>query len=93
MIRNVEVLGIDIVVFSFNERLIFYERCGSFVKFSNSRRTVERRYSLDEFNNGVVMINRFLKNDELFEVFIELDICIELYICKILNLIKIKCCK
>lgn len=83
MIRNVEVLGIDIVVVSFNERLIFYERCGSFVKFSNSRRTVERRYLLDEFNNGVVMINRFLKNDELFEVFIELDICIELYICKI----------
>lgn len=93
MIRNVEVLGIDIVVVSFNERLIFYERCGSFVKFSNSRRTVERRYLLDEFNNGVVMINRFLKNDELFEVFIELDISIELYICKILNLIKIKCCK
>lgn len=93
MIRNVEVLGIDIVVFSFIERLIFYERCGSFVKFSNSRRTVERRYLLDEFNNGVVMINRFLKNDELFEVFIELDISIELYICKILILIKIKCCK
>lgn len=91
--RNVEALGIDTVAPSSNERLTFHERCGSLVKLSNSRRTAERRHPLDEFNNGVVMTNRPLKNDELFEVSIELDICTESYTCKTLNLIKIKCCK
>jgi neuralized-like protein 4 len=68
--RNVEALGMDNVNSnaSNNERLTFHERCGSLVKLSNSRRTAERRHPLDEFNNGVVMTNRPLKNDELFEV-------------------------
>ncbi|KAL5014249.1 hypothetical protein ScPMuIL_008519 [Solemya velum] len=51
-----------------NERLTFHERCGSLVKLSNSRRTAERRRPLDEFNNGVVMTNRPLQNDEVFEI-------------------------
>lgn len=51
-----------------NERLTFHERCGSLVKLSNNRRTAERRRPLDEFNNGVVMTNRPIKDDELFEV-------------------------
>ena len=38
------------------------------MKLSNNRRTAERRRPLDEFNNGVVMTNRPLKDDELFEV-------------------------
>ena len=54
--------------FHSNERLTFHERCGSLVKLSNNRRTAERRRPLDEFNNGVVMTNRPLKDDELFEV-------------------------
>ena len=51
-----------------NERLVFHERCGSLIKLSNNRRTAERRRPLDEFNNGVVMTNRPLKDDEMFEV-------------------------
>jgi len=51
-----------------NERLVFHERCGSLVKLTNNRRTAERRRPLDEFNNGVVMTNRPIKDDEMFEV-------------------------
>ncbi|XP_033763671.1 neuralized-like protein 4 [Pecten maximus] len=58
-----------------NERLTFHERCGSLVKLSKSHRTAERRRPLDEFNNGVVMTNRPLKNDEMFEI--RLDILVD----------------
>ncbi|KAL3861342.1 hypothetical protein ACJMK2_007378 [Sinanodonta woodiana] len=51
-----------------NDRLQFHERCGTLVKLSNNHLTAERRRPLDEFNNGVVMTNRPLKNDELFEL-------------------------
>ncbi|KAL4221121.1 Neuralized-like protein 4 [Mactra antiquata] len=54
--------------FHSNERLTFHERCGSLVKLSNGRRTGERCRPLDEFNNGVVMTNRPLKDGELFEI-------------------------
>lgn len=66
--RNTESLQLMEDSFHSNERLTFHERCGSLVKLSNSRRTAERRRPLDEFNNGVVMTNRPLKDDELFEV-------------------------
>ena len=49
------------------DRLQFHERCGSLVKLSNNGRTAERRRPLDEFNNGVVMTSRPLRNDEMFE--------------------------
>ena len=48
--------------------MCLYDRCGSLVKLSGGRRTAERRRPLDEFNNGVVMTNRPLRDDELFEV-------------------------
>lgn len=51
-----------------NERLVFHERCGTLVRLSNNRRTAERIRPLDEFNNGVVMTNRPLRDDEMFEV-------------------------
>jgi neuralized-like protein 4 len=35
---------------------------------SNNGRTAERVHPLDEFNNGVVMSNRALRENELFEV-------------------------
>ena len=66
--RNTESLALMEDSFHSNERLTFHERCGSLVKLSNNRRTAERRRPLDEFNNGVVMTNRPLKDDELFEV-------------------------
>ncbi|CAH1773995.1 unnamed protein product [Owenia fusiformis] len=51
-----------------NETLVFHERVGSLVKLSNNRRTAERRRPLDEFNNGVVMTNRPIRDDEIFEI-------------------------
>jgi neuralized-like protein 4 len=50
------------------DRLRFHERVGSLVKLSNNARTAERRRPLDEFNNGVVMTHRTLRDNELFEV-------------------------
>ena len=52
------------------DRLRFHERVGSLVKLSNNARTAERRRPLDEFNNGVVMTHRQLRDNELFEVII-----------------------
>jgi len=49
------------------ERLQFHERCGTLVKLSCNNRTAERRRPLDEFNNGVVMTHRPLRDNELFE--------------------------
>jgi Neuralized len=49
-------------------QLVFHERCGTLVKLSNGRRTAERLRPLDEFNNGVVMTARPLKDNERFEV-------------------------
>lgn len=50
------------------DRLRFHERVGTLVKLSNNARTAERRRPLDEFNNGVVMTHRPLRDNELFEV-------------------------
>lgn len=50
------------------DRLKFHERVGTLVKLSNNARTAERRRPLDEFNNGVVMTHRPLRDNELFEV-------------------------
>lgn len=53
------------------DRLRFHCRCGSLVKLSNGNRTGERRRPLDEFNNGVVMTHRPLRDNELFEIRID----------------------
>ncbi|KAF5281234.1 hypothetical protein FQA39_LY05120 [Lamprigera yunnana] len=53
------------------DKLKFHERCGSLVKLSNGHRTAERRRPLDEFNNGVVMTHRTLRDSELFEIRID----------------------
>lgn len=50
------------------DKLIFHEKTGSLIKLSNGRRTAERKRPLDEFNNGVVMTNRAIRDDEMFEV-------------------------
>lgn len=50
------------------DKLIFHEKTGTLVKLTNGRRTAERRRPLDEFNNGVVMTARPIKDDEMFEV-------------------------
>lgn len=57
--------------YDMNDRLRFHSRCGSLVKLSTNCRTSERRRPLDEFNNGVVMTHRPLKDNELFEIRID----------------------
>lgn len=54
-----------------NDRLRFHSRCGSLIKLSSNGRTAERRRPLDEFNNGVVMTHRPLRDNELFEIRID----------------------
>lgn len=54
-----------------HDRLHFHTRCGSLVDLSANNRTAERRRPLDEFNNGVVMTHRPLKDNELFEIRID----------------------
>lgn len=54
-----------------NDKLRFHTRCGSLVKLSANSRTAERRRPLDEFNNGVVMTHRPLRDNELFEIRID----------------------
>ncbi|KAG0729695.1 Neuralized-like protein 4 [Chionoecetes opilio] len=65
---------------SMSDRLRFHDKCGTLVKLSNGARTAERRRPLDEFNNGVVMSYRALKENELFEVcvYVYLPSCIYL---------------
>lgn len=41
------------------------------MKLSNGNRSAERRRPLDEFNNGVVMTHRPLRDSELFEIRID----------------------
>ncbi|KAF2354220.1 Transposase Tc1-like [Trinorchestia longiramus] len=53
------------------DRLQFHEKCGMLVRLSNYGRTAERVHPLDEFNNGVVMSNRALRENELFEIRID----------------------
>jgi len=53
------------------DKLRFHTRCGSLVKLSANRRTGERLKPSDEFNNGIVMTHRPLKDDELFEIRID----------------------
>lgn len=53
------------------DRLCFHTRCGSLVKLSPNFRSAERRRPLDEFNNGVVMTHRPLRDNELFEIRID----------------------
>lgn len=53
------------------DKLRFHTRCGSLVKLSANYRTAERRRPLDEFNNGVVMTHRPLRDNELFEIRID----------------------
>ncbi|KAJ8401738.1 hypothetical protein AAFF_G00377090 [Aldrovandia affinis] len=54
-----------------NDALLFHEKCGTLIKLSNNNKTAERRRPLDEFNNGVVMTNRPLRQNEMFEIRID----------------------
>ncbi|KAI4808410.1 hypothetical protein KUCAC02_000472 [Chaenocephalus aceratus] len=58
-------------VMTTNDALLFHEKCGTLIKLSNNNKTAERRRPLDEFNNGVVMTNRPLRHNEMFEIRID----------------------
>uniref|UniRef100_A0A672NLP7 Neuralized-like protein 4 n=1 Tax=Sinocyclocheilus grahami TaxID=75366 RepID=A0A672NLP7_SINGR len=64
-------LGVAAGVMTTNDALLFHEKCGTLIKLSNNNKTAERRRPLDEFNNGVVMTNRPLRNNEMFEIRID----------------------
>ena len=51
-----------------NDALLFHRRHGTLITILNDGRTAERGNARDEFNNGVVMTNRLLRSNELFEV-------------------------
>jgi hypothetical protein len=51
-----------------NSKIRFHERHGTLIKLGNNSRTAERKRPLDEFNNGVVMTHRPLRDNELFEI-------------------------
>lgn len=57
--------------FEAGDKLRFHSKCGSLVKLSANCRTAERRRPLDEFNHGVVMSHRPLRDNELFEIRID----------------------
>lgn len=61
-------LGVAAGGMTTNDALLFHEKCGTLIKLSNNNKTAERRRPLDEFNNGVVMTNRPLRHNEMFEV-------------------------
>ena len=54
-----------------NNKLRFHDRKGAMIKLSNNNRTCERRRPYDEFNNGVVMTHRPLRDNELLEIRID----------------------
>ncbi|XP_059386856.1 neuralized-like protein 4 [Carassius carassius] len=64
-------LGVATGAMTTNDALLFHEKCGTLIKLSNNNKTAERRRPLDEFNNGVVMTNRPLRHNEMFEIRID----------------------
>ncbi|XP_075541254.1 neuralized E3 ubiquitin protein ligase 4 isoform X3 [Dermacentor variabilis] len=69
--ENIVTLGAAACAPSSDDPLRFHTRCGSLVQLSNDNRTAERRRPSDEFNNGVVMTHRSLRDDEWFELRID----------------------
>lgn len=70
---NVEaVIGSSLDIYNDpNDKLRFHSRCGSLVKLSGNFRCAERRRPFDEFNNGIAMTHRPLRDNELFEIRID----------------------
>jgi neuralized-like protein 4 len=70
-VENTSSSGMDQVFNDPNDKLRFHARCGSLVKLTSNSRTAERRRPFDEFNNGIAMTSRPLKDNELFEIRID----------------------
>lgn len=71
LVDNTSLLGLDQTFNDPNDKLRFHTRCGSLVKLTNNFRCAERRRPLDEFNNGIAMTHRSLRDNELFEIRID----------------------
>ncbi|KAK9500080.1 hypothetical protein O3M35_001416 [Rhynocoris fuscipes] len=54
-----------------DDSLVFHPNCGSHAAVINNGRTAHRPNALDDFNNAVVLTNRPLKINEVFEVRID----------------------
>ena len=70
-IENLSSSSLDQAFNDPNDKLRFHTRCGSLVKLTNNFRCAERRRPFDEFNNGIAMTSRPLKDNELFEIRID----------------------
>lgn len=68
---NTSIMGLDLSFIDPNDKLRFHQRCGSLVKLTNNSRCAERRRPFDEFNNGIAMTHRPLRDNELFEIRID----------------------
>ncbi|CAM5139437.1 unnamed protein product [Natator depressus] len=53
------------------ERLLFHTNCGQKAAIVNDGRTALRPHATDDFNHGVVLSNRALRNNEVFQVRID----------------------
>ena len=51
--------------------MAFHRRTGTLISLSNNNTTAQRRYASTEFNNGIVMSSKPLKDNEIFEVKID----------------------
>lgn len=51
--------------------MAFHSKTGSLIALSNRNRTAQRRYASTEFNKGVVLSERPLNDNEIFEVKID----------------------
>ncbi|XP_033095414.1 neuralized-like protein 4 [Anneissia japonica] len=60
-LNNNSAVGLD-------HDLCFHLKHGTLIQLSNGKRTAERMHAMDEFNNGIVMTNRPLRNEEYFEI-------------------------
>ena len=49
----------------------FHSRTGSLVALSNNNRTAQRNHPTQEFNNGVVLSEEPLRDNQIFEVIID----------------------
>lgn len=63
--------SLDQTFYNPNDKLRFHTRCGSLVKLSLNYRCAERRRPFDEFNNGIAMTHRPIRDNELFEIRID----------------------
>ena len=60
--------------------MAFHKKTGTLITLSNNDQTAQRRYASTEFNNGIVLSYKPLRDNEIFEVKIDKKVFIFLLI-------------